>query len=57
MENATKVSREQLEEPMEHGGDENYQEHVSSKKRKIDPALIRSLRSGVIYIFANLAGD
>lgn len=57
MENATKVSREQLEEPMEHGGDENYQEHVSSKKCKIDPALIRSLRSGVIYIFANLAGD
>ncbi|KAM4129576.1 hypothetical protein ACJW30_01G033900 [Castanea mollissima] len=45
----TKVSREQLEEPMECCAGENYQEHASLKRRKIDHASIRALSAGVMY--------
>lgn len=45
----TKVSREQLEEPMKCCAGENYQEHASLKRRKIDHASIRALSAGVMY--------
>lgn len=45
----TKVSTEQLEEPMECCAGENYQEHASLKRRKIDHTSIRALSAGVMY--------
>lgn len=45
----TKVSTEQLEEPVECCAGENYQEHASLKRRKIDRASIRALSAGVMY--------
>ena len=45
----TNVSTEQLEEPMECCAGENYQEHASLKRRKIDHTSIRALSAGVMY--------
>ncbi|XP_030950352.1 CST complex subunit CTC1 isoform X1 [Quercus lobata] len=45
----TKVSMEQLEEPMECCAGENYQEHASLKRRKIDHASIKALSAAVMY--------
>lgn len=45
----TKVSTEQLEEPVECCAGENYQEHASLKRRKIDHTSIRALSAGVMY--------
>jgi hypothetical protein len=50
--NPTKVSREQLEESMERSAGENYQDHASLKRRKIDHASIRALSAGVMYDFS-----
>jgi len=55
--NPTTVSREQLEEPMEHSAGENYQELVSLKRCNFNHYSMRALRSGIMYDFCKSGSE